>query len=332
MENDMVVFLSWHNSLPGYISKVYSNLNLPKSFVSRDFVKGLDNKALMHASNSYKAPTDHAVINLLENLNPSHLVVWNGDFNDSQRGFQVKLISLIKSTFPNIKFVYCEHGWMPQKSTFSMDKLGSNGSSSATFLKNIPQTTALQSVINKRAQYTNAAKPVNINDYLYLPLQLNSDTQITKYSPHFKDMGEFINHIISLFPNKTLVVKAHPKDKRDNLQRYQLICKQYTNVYFIEDSNNIGWCKSASGIIAINSTVINEALIFRKPIMTYGLNIFSNKGVTYEINDATDLQHQRNFISWKPDLNKIDSYVCWLLGLQFDSSNPNMTKVLNYFK
>ena len=66
--------------------------------------------------------------------------------------------------------------------------------------------------------------------------------------------------------------------------------------------------------------------------MTYGLNIFSNKGVTYEINDATDLQHQRNFISWKPDLNKTDSYVCWLLGLQFDSSNPNMTKVLNYFK
>tara|TARA_R110000803_G_scaffold63613_3_gene124313 strand:- start:2357 stop:3355 length:999 start_codon:yes stop_codon:yes gene_type:complete len=332
MENDMVVFLSWHNSLPGYISKVYSNLNLSKSFVSRDFVKGLNNKALMNASNSYKAPTDHAVINLLENLSPSYIVVWNGDFNDSRRGFQVKLISLIKSTFPKIKFIYCEHGWMPQKSTFSMDKLGSNGSSSSTFLRNIPQTTTLQPVINKRVQYTNAAKPVNINDYLYLPLQLNSDTQITKYSPHFKDMGEFINHIITLFPNKTLVVKAHPKDTRDNLQRYQLICKQHTNVYFIEDSNNIGWCKSASGIIAINSTVINEALIFRKPIMTYGLNIFSNKGVTYEINDATDLQHQRNFISWKPDLNKIDSYVCWLLGLQFDSSNPNMAKVLNYFK
>ena len=96
----MVVFLSWHNSLPGFIQKVYHNLSLPKSFISTDFIKGLDDNRLMSSSNSYKAPTDYSMINLLENLKPSHIVVWNGDFNDSKRGFQVKLISLIKSTFP----------------------------------------------------------------------------------------------------------------------------------------------------------------------------------------------------------------------------------------
>ena len=332
MENDMVVFLSWHNSLPGFIQKVYHNLNLPKSFISTDFIKGLDDNRLMSSSNSYKAPTDYSMINLLENLKPSHIVVWNGDFNDSKRGFQVKLISLIKSTFPKIKFVYCEHGWLPQNVTFSIDKLGSNGSSSVTLRSNFPVKPTMQPVFNKREQYNKAAKPVNISDYLYLPLQLNSDTQITKYSPHFKDMSKFINHIIKVFPNKRLVVKVHPKDDTNNIKRYREICKQHSVVYFVEDKNNIGWCRYANGIISINSTVINEALVFRKPIMTYGSNTFSNKGVTYEIKDITDIQYQRNFLLWKPNLDKIDSYICWLLGLQFNSSNPNMEKVLKYFK
>ena len=332
MENDMVVFLSWHNSLPGFIQKVYHNLNLPKSFISTDFIKGLDDNRLMSSSNSYKAPTDYSMINLLENLKPSHIVVWNGDFNDSKRGFQVKLISLIKSTFPKIKFVYCEHGWLPQNVTFSIDKLGSNGSSSVTLRSNFPVKPTMQPVFNKREQYNKAAKPVNAKDYLYVPLQLNTDTKITKYSPHFKDMANFISHISKLFPGEKIIVKAHPKDTPNNLSKYRDLCNKLINVKFVMDKNNIGWCKYAKGVIAINSTVINEALVFNKPVMTFGLNTFSNKNVTYEIGDLNNIEHQKNFLNWKPILSEVESYVCWILSLQFDRNNPNMKKVLNYFK
>jgi len=328
----MVVFLSWHNSLPGLIRKVYSNLNLPKSFISRDFVKGLDNPVLMNASNSYKAPTDHAIINLLENLKATYVVVWNGDFSDSQRGFQVKLISLIKSELPNIKFIYCEHGWLPQKQTFSIDELGSNGSSSFANATSFPMNKDSSSVINKRSYYERAAKKPNEDNFIYVPLQLNTDTQIKKYSPFFKDMKDFILHVASIFVDKQLVVKSHPKDLLQNHHRYKEICDSLNNVKYVSDKNNIGYCKYAERVIAINSTVVNEALLFQKPVMTYGKNNFSSKGVTYEVKDVSDISFQRNFLNYKPDIDHVEKYLCYLLSIQFDSTNPNMKKVLKYLK
>jgi hypothetical protein len=332
MENDMVVFLSWHNSLPGLIRNVYSNFTLPKSFISTDFVNGLDNNRLMAADNSFKASTNYSIINLLENLNPSHIVVWNGDFNDSKRGFQVKLISLIKSTFPNIKFVYCEHGWLPQKQTFSIDSAGSNGSSSFAKATSFPMNIDLSPVRNKRSHYERAADKPNVDNFIYMPLQLNTDTQIKMHSPFFKDMKDFILHIASIFPDKQLVVKGHPKDLVQNHIRYNQICNSLYNVKYVSDQNNIGYCKYADCVIAINSTAVNEALIFQKPVMTYGKNNFSNKGVTYEVNDVNDISFQRNFLNYKPDLDHIEQYLCYLLSLQFDSTNPNMKKVLRHFK
>ena len=328
----MVVFLSWHNSLPGFISEVYKKLTLPKSFISTNFVKGLNDTSLMAAPNSYKVNTDYEVINLLKKLNPSHIVVWNVDFNDDKRGYQVSLITLIKSALPKIKFVYCEHGWLPQNATFSMDNLGSNGSSSITLRNDIPKKPTLQAVYNKRLHYIDASNVVSETDYLYLPLQLNTDTQITKYSPHFKDMVDFINHVSTLFPSKRIVVKAHPKDTPNNIKRYKSLCHKLSNTKFVMDLNNIGWCRYSKGVIAINSTVINEALLFNKPVMTYGLNTFSGKGVTYEINDIKDIEKQKAFIDWQPNENIIEEYVCWILSLQFDRRNPNMKKVLEYFK
>lgn len=330
----MVVFLSWHNSLPGFISEVYNRLTLPKSFISTDFVKnrGLHNQRLMDLPTSYKVSKDNDVITLLKNIKATHVVVWNGDFNDNKRGYQVKLIEAIKNNMPNLKWVYCEHGWMPQNVTFSMDRLGSNGSSSATLRNDIPKKPSLQPVYNKRGHYEAASKPVSERDYLYVPLQLNTDTQITKYSPLFKDMINLISHVSQLFPNENIIVKTHPKDTPQNLLRYRKLCNSLPNVKMVTDGNNIGWCRYCKGVIAINSTVINEALIFNKPIMTYGINTFSNKGITYEIDDLDNIEKQKNFLNWKADENRIEEYICWLLSLQFDRNNPNMKKVLEYFK
>lgn len=328
----MIVFLSWHNSLPGFISDMYKRLTLPKSFISTGFLKGLNDRNLMAASNSFKIENSHEIVNLLRKLNASHVVVWNGDFDDDKRGHQVGLIKLIKSSLPKIKFVYCEHGWMPQNATFSMDSLGSNGSSSATLRNDIPKKPTLQPVYNKRKHYVNASNPVSETDYLYLPLQLNTDTQITRYSPHFKDMANLISHVSKLFPTERIVVKAHPKDTPHNIERYRSLCNRISNTKFVMDSNNIGWCRYAKGVIAINSTVINEALVFNKPVMTYGLNTFSGKGVTYEINDIKDIEKQKDFVNWQPNETTIEEYICWILSLQFDRRNPNMKKVLEYFK
>lgn len=312
---------------------MYDKLSLRKGFISREHIKPprLVDNSLMASPNSYIERTDDGVISLLKKLKPTHLVVWNGDFNDNERGFQEPLIKKIKSEL-GIKIVYCEHGWLPQAKTFSMDLLGSNGGSSFSNSTVFEIKKDLSPVTNKRLQYDRSAIDPKIRDFIYVPLQLNTDTQIRKYSPFFKDMATFISHVVKIFKDKKIVIKVHPKDTPDNLLRYRKLCQNMNNVIFASDSNNIGYCKHADRIIAINSTVINEALLFHKPVMTYGKNNFYGKGVTYEVKDINDLKYQYSFLEYQPNKKDIENYLCYLLSLQFDSTEPNMKKALMYFR
>ena len=96
--------------------------------------------------------------------------------------------------------------------------------------------------------------------------------------------------------------------------------------------NNIGWCKFADRVIAINSTSINEALLYNKPVMTYGINNFYDKGVTYTIKNINDTNYQQKFSEYSPDLNKVKNYINFLLSKQFNKENPNILKALTYFQ
>ena len=327
-----VVFLSWHNSIPGYIKKMYDLLPLNKAFISREHIKPprLVDSVLMSQNSSYVENTDEKVLQRLRSINPRYVVVWNGDFNDNDRGYQVPLIKRIKKE-TNIQMIYCEHGWLPQSLTFSMDKEGSNGGSSFSNSKTFPHRTDFTPVVNKRRMYNGGAKDPGVRDFIYVPLQLNSDTQIKMYSPHFKDMADFITHIANVFEDKKLIIKGHPKDLQQNHARYKGICSKIPNATYVMNTNNLGYCKYADRVIAINSTTINEALVFQKAVMTYGKNNFYGKGVTYEVSDINDYTFQRNFLFYEPDLNHVEDYLCHLLSLQFDSTNPNMKKVLKHF-
>ena len=96
--------------------------------------------------------------------------------------------------------------------------------------------------------------------------------------------------------------------------------------------NNIGWCKHADRMVAINSTSINEALLYSKPVMTYGINNFYDKGVTYTIKNIEDINYQKDFLYYLPDKERCKNYINFLLSKQFKKDSPNMKKALKYFK
>lgn len=325
-----ITFLSWHNSLPGYIKKLYETLSITKSFISVEEIKPprLLDKALMSNHNSYVERTLPEIVKRLTELNTTHIVVWNGEFNDNERGHQPRFINYIKNHL-NVQFIYAEHGWFPQKDTFMLDKEGTNGSSSIAKSTHVPISKSNKHN-TKRKEYDKLAIDPKIRDYIYVPLQLNTDTQIVNHSPFFKDMVSFINHVARLF-NKKIIVKVHPKDTAVNKEKYRNACNRISNVRYVEDTNNIGWCKFASYVIAINSTSINEALLYRKPVMTYGINNFYDKGVTYCIKDVNDIEYQKNFLDYTVDIESIDNYINYLLSLQFSKNNPDMNKANKYF-
>jgi hypothetical protein len=322
-----VVFLSWHNSLPGYLTGLYKILPYKKSFISRNHIQGrLIDNSLMANPNSYKLNSDALVVNKLNEIKATHVVVWNGDFNDNERGFQLPLINRLRN-IPGLKMVFCEHGWLPQSSTFTIDNEGSNGSSSVSKSSQIPYTSNKNAINSKRLEYNS---PAYSGSYIYLPLQINTDTQVALYSPYFKDMAEFIKHVTGLFPDKKIIVKVHPKDSESNKQKYKRFCNK-PNIVYVDDKNNISYIKGAERVIAINSTVVNEALLFNKPVMTYGINYFSNKGVTYEVSNISDLEYQKKFLSFNPNANKVESYITMLLDLQLTRNNFTLNKVQSFF-
>ena len=145
-------------------------------------------------------------------------------------------------------------------------------------------------------------------------------------------MEELIRHVYLLFPHKKIIVKGHPKDSLQNHNRYRGVCNEFEKFTYVVNTNNLGYCKYAERVIAINSTTINEALVFHKAVMTYGKNNFYGKGVTYEVHDPSDSTYQRDFLRYEPNADHIEKYLCYLLSLQFDSTNPNMKKVLKHFK
>ena len=283
-----VVFLSWHDSLPGYIKGLYKILPYKKSFISRGHIQGkLIDKNLMSSPGSYQLRSDIQIANKIKELKATHVVVWNGDFNDNERGFQLPLMNMLRGQ-SGLKLVFCEHGWLPQSTTFTIDNEGSNGSSSVSKSSKIDCRPNKALIDAKRSEYT-APVYKGLNSYIYLPLQINTDTQVSLYSPYFKDMASLIKHVSGMFPDRKIIVKAHPKDSTSNKERYRRICNG-VNLIYVDDRNNMSYIKGADRVIAINSTVVNEALLFNKPVMTYGINYFSNKGVTYEVSDINDIQ------------------------------------------
>jgi len=326
-----ITFLSWHNSLPGYIKNLYTQLTLPKSFISVEHIKPprLLDRNLMNKDNSFVEKNIHGLISRLESLGTTHLVVWNGEFNDKDRGYQPKYLDYIKR-YTNIKIIYTEHGWFPQNKTFMIDTEGTNGSSSISKSRIVPIGYPNEHSSKKREYDTMAIDPGERN-YIYVPLQLNTDTQIVNHSPFFKDMKDLIEHVAKLFSTK-IIIKVHPKDTLVNKRRYKEICSKYPHLKYVEDLNNIGWCKFADRVIAINSTSINEALLYNKPVMTYGINNFYDKGVTYTIKNISDTDHQQKFLEYSPDLIKVKNYINFLLFKQFNKENPNISKALTYFQ
>lgn len=326
-----ITFLSWHNSLPGFIKNFYNQLNLPKSFISVEHIKPpkLYDKGLMNKNNSFIESDIHKLIKKIKELGSTHLVVWNGEFNDNERGFQPNYINSIKR-YTDVKIVYTEHGWFPQNKTFMIDTEGTNGSSSISKLKNVP-TVPSNDYWNKKREYDKMAVDPGERDYIYVPLQLNTDTQIVNHSPFFKDMKDLIEHVAKLF-SKKIIIKVHPKDTLVNKRRYREICKKYSHLKYVEDLNNIGWCKFADRMVAINSTSINEALLYDKPAMTYGINNFYDKGVTYTVKNIKDIDHQKEFLNYSPNIEKCRNYINFLLSKQFNKENPNIQKALAYFQ
>lgn len=330
--NQRIAILSWKKVKPRYINQALNNIPCSKYIFYIDESKHSSSKYSSNVYNSNHILSEANIISALDALNITHVFVWNGDFCDEVRGYQTALINEIKRS-KKYTIVFCEHGWLPQTDHISFDNKGVCGNSSITALKKHDMISPTSSsfeynqLLKKRAELD-----IKNNGHIYVPLQLNNDVQITKYSPFFKDMAEFIHHVARVFPQKAMYIKGHPKDSQENLRRYKHICETYPNLYWCDAKTTSGLvlAQTCERMISINSTSINEALLCNKPVMTYGHGIFLNKEIVYEIDDISDIRSQQLFLEFKANPHNIDRYLCLLLSKQHHVSEVNIDALQEY--
>lgn len=134
-----------------------------------------------------------------------------------------------------------------------------------------------------------------IKDYVLLPLQVRTDSQVICHSS-ITDMKDLVKICISALAkyNKrakkqlALVVKAHPKD-RCLAELKGLLKRPEVKVVFLGQVDTRRLIKESSLVITLNSTVGIEGLVYHKPVITLGKAFYSVDGIVYHSNDPEKL-------------------------------------------
>jgi hypothetical protein len=180
--------------------------------------------------------------------------VWNGAYNHIQR----TVIEPLKQS--GCKIVFVEIAWFPQGEFLYFDKSGTNGNCSLfdddlSWLEDFDFRR-----LDVFSEMYRGGRSLESKGYIFAPLQLSSDTQITHWSP-YKRMDDFIDHCREKFRGMEIIFRKHPKDRGSYARKgigsegegdlRDLIC-------------------GAELVYGINSTVILEAALIGKPVAAIG--------------------------------------------------------------
>lgn len=127
--------------------------------------------------------------------------------------------------------------------------------------------------------------------FYLLPLQLDSDAQIVHHSP-FESMTQVMDAVLQSFaahaPKQSrLAVKIHPLDP--GLVNYEKALTQRASawgiaerVFYLESGNLPALLTAAQGVVTVNSTVGNSALIHGRPTIALGWALYALPGLTFQ--------------------------------------------------
>ncbi|WP_368923425.1 glycosyltransferase, partial [Comamonas aquatica] len=230
------------------------------------------------------------------------LIVFNGNTNKYR-----ELISRVYDVKP-ITPVYTELGWFPQNNHIYFDIEGANAKSSIA-------NSRLSDLIGRSYKKEIVKKSFSHSGKVLLALQLPGDTTLMKESfPMNLSNQSLIEHVReSLSKEIEILVRKHPMDKNS----YRL--ESLSNISFSENNSFSDDLKGCDSLLAVNSTVVLEAMNYNINIYTFGFGVFSNKNLTIDCH-AGDLKNKwiseihfdalarRNFISYlcKRQLNVLE--------------------------
>jgi capsular polysaccharide export protein len=318
-KTDLLVL--WHKSILKFIfmlnvSKVISSAELDQ--VVLDYYRTINNEP-QHISDSKFKPVSFikkiearllfkAYLNGFHFKEITHLLIWNGlKFN--QR------IAVLAAKKAGIQCLFIERGAFP--GTTTLDNNGIN------YINSVPRdpifyenytSTCLSPKIN-----IDDPRPKELpNNYLFVPLQVNTDSQIILFSPWLKDMFALISALEEIAKEEnipTIIIKPHPSCPQDYSEVERQIKSRTQKIIFERDIDTQILISNSDVVATVNSSVGMEALLMRKKVIVMGNAFYDIKGITCSAKNITELKDEIiKSKTWNPDYNLLDVFLSYLLG------------------
>lgn len=213
-----------------------------------------------------------------------------------------------------IPIYFSELGWLPQNGTFYFDRKGVNYESSLLDWKYTEITPEQRQRLNIQLEYyqTILAKKTGIEEqgFVFVPFQVESDSQIILHSPRIKKMQELVDYVCAFVPGK-IIFKAHPKQDPGDIrlpERCNLYCAGTTHDFL----------PVCDYVVTVNSTVGVEALSYYKPVINLGDAFYEGRLLTYKVSNDNQF---KTAIEWaqqgKVAKGAIESFLYYLFQKQW---------------
>lgn len=244
---------------------------------------------------------------------PDAIVVWNG----GHWFFQAAIRAAREFAIP---VFYCENGLLPGTATF--DPRGVN------FHNAIPRDAAFYRALAPMPPLTRTTlvarttppgtseKPVALpRRYLFVPFQMNRDTQIVFNSPWIRDMHHLLQVLQTVIVRAgdtelMIVVKEHPSCTF----RYDRERRTLGPRFLFASGNSVQeLIDGAEAVITVNSTVGLEALLRERRVIAIGNAFYAIDGLALRAGNEDELVAAiGSLATWQPDAQLRHQFLGWL--------------------
>ena len=194
----------------------------------------------------------------IQDFNPDLIILWNGHFD-----FMYAACKWLRKRY---KVAVMEMGWF-NRSTHSYllgDLAQISPLAELPYVAGVAAQPKNQEVLEAlRACYDTSLNNVHLPpNYVFVPMQLDHDTQITYTSGFIKTMDSLVGYVKHVLPNVPIVVRNHP---------LSLVEPRDPSVLNLtEQSGSLPLATRATLTVGVNSTLLAEVLLFRKPVVALG--------------------------------------------------------------
>ncbi|MGB1161714.1 MAG: hypothetical protein ACPG40_10910 [Alphaproteobacteria bacterium] len=157
--------------------------------------------------------------------------------------------------------------------------------------------------------------------FLYCPLQVAADTQLSVFGGWISDMPDFLVNLVkaseALPPDMKLVFRPHPSCRVGQESALHLALTN-PQVRVIDGGTSAELLQKCEGVVTVNSSVGLEAFAYDKPVITLGESFYDGPGLTEQAADldALKLLFKRvDRLSFEPEQRM--KFLTWLREVGF---------------